>query len=406
MSPLPPVILLGNDCLTGLQIARILWRRGVPVFGLAGRPESAYCRSRALVRTEADTGEAGFASLLSRLRRDYGEEPVVLPCTDRSTFFLADNAAQLRNERRRLIPSTATLGRLGDKARLSRLARQRGWRVPETRIVHDAAELERAANELSLPLVVKPPRRTPGWLMASGGRKVYRFEDRASLMQVVPELLATTGALVVQRWIDGPPNSSREFTVLHDCDGKHVASVVMTKVRQWPEDIGTGSMAREVRDDEIVACGRALLESQSCVGLSQIEYKRDERGGPPILIEINPGRATLNQPLCEAAGVEMTWAWYCVATGRPIDARSLEVEHPGGAWVCWKRDLRAGFAAWRSGRESLRGWLGSYRGVRWSADFQLDDPLPSLLDLARKVRSVLSRRWHRLAESGLGRASR
>ena len=25
----PPVVLLGTDCLTGLQTSRILWRRGV-----------------------------------------------------------------------------------------------------------------------------------------------------------------------------------------------------------------------------------------------------------------------------------------------------------------------------------------------------------------------------------------
>ena len=47
----------------------------------------------------------------------------------------------------------------------------------------------------------------------------------------------------------------------------------------------------------------------------------------PVLIEINPGRATLNQPLCEAAGVDMTWAWYCTATDRPLEPGTLRLAH-------------------------------------------------------------------------------
>ena len=398
MSTLPPVILLGNDCLTGLQIARILWRRGVPVFGLADRPDSPYCRSRAIVRTVADTGEDAFTSLLAQLRSRYEEEPAVLPCTDRSTFFLAENAGRLKGERARIVPPAATLDRLGDKAELHLLAQESGWFVPQTRIVREETQLSPAADELGLPLVVKPPRRTSAWLAASGDRKVCRFEDRETLLEEAPALLATSGELVLQAWIPGSAESSRELTILYDADAKYVASVVMTKVRQWPPDIGTSSVAREIRDEEIVAHGRALLESQSFVGLAQLEYKRDERGGPPVLIEINPGRATLNQPLCEAAGVDMTWAWYCTATDRPLEPSTLDVVHPGAAWVCWKRDLRAGFVAWRNGEISLRDWSASYRGTRWSADVAIDDPLPSLLDLARKTVSLLRRRWRPMTE--------
>ena len=391
MSTLAPVILLGNDCLTGLQVARILWRRGVPVVGIADRPDSPYCRSRALVRTEAEGGEAGFASLIGRLREEYGAEPVVLPCTDRAAFFLAEHAPRLLRGRPRMIASTGTLDRLGDKARLPVLARESGWHVPETRVVRDEADLARAGDELSAPLVVKAPRTTPAWRAASGGRKVCRFDDLASFSAQAPALLAAVGELVVQRWVDGPPESNRELVILYDGDAKYVASVVLTKARQWPPRIGSSSISREVADDEIVAHGRALLESQSFVGLAQIEYERDPQGGPPILIEINPGRATSNQPLCEAAGVPITWAWYCLATGRPFEADMLAVEYPGAAWICWKRDLLAAFVSWRAGEMSLREWAASVRGVRWSADVQLDDPLPLVLDLVRKGRGLLSR---------------
>ena len=387
----PPIILLGSDCLTALQIARILWRRGVPVFGIADRPTSAYCRSRAVVGTFEDQGEAGLYALLDELRADYDGPPIILPCTDRSVAWLANAVSGLSGKATVLMPSGETLDQLADKVRFHEYAIASGWRVPQTWILRDLEGLTRVASEIPVPFVVKPPRRTPAWRDASGDRKVCRFDDRESFVREAPSLLEAAGKLVVQAWIAGPPSTNREFTALYDADGSFVTSVVLTKLRQWPTEIGTSSLAREVRDDEVSELAQSMLAPFSFAGLVQIEFKRDEKTGELFLIEMNPGRATLNQPLCEAAGVEMTWAWYCAAAGQSLP-RALEISRPGAGWVCWKRDLRSAFAGWRRGDLTLREWGASYRGIFWSADVCLDDPLPLLLDFFRKSRSILRRR--------------
>ena len=163
----PPLILLGSDCLTGLQIARILWRRGVPVFGVADQPRSAYCRSRAVVETVEDQGAAGLRSLLDRLRVRYEGLPILLPCTDRSVAWLASLSPSLSGRATVLLPIGDTLDQLGDKAKFHEIASAAGWPVPETRIVREPSDLARVAAEISLPLAVKPPRRSPAWRAAN-----------------------------------------------------------------------------------------------------------------------------------------------------------------------------------------------------------------------------------------------
>ena len=43
----PYAIVIGLDCFTGLQTARILAGRGIPVIGIASDPQHACCRTKA-----------------------------------------------------------------------------------------------------------------------------------------------------------------------------------------------------------------------------------------------------------------------------------------------------------------------------------------------------------------------
>ena len=386
-----PVVLLGSDCLTGLQIARILWRRGVPVVGIAENPTSPYCRTRAVQRTLAAPDESAFRSLLDDLCATHGRAPLLLPCTDHFAEWLSLRRDPLEGRGRMLLPSADTLDLLANKARFSRYAKGSGCPSPESWVVEELDELMRAAEVMHFPIVMKPARRNPEWDRASAGLKVRRFDNGRELGRDAPALLAAAGQVVLQAWVPGPDSQSRELTVLHDSRGECLAEVVLQKVRQWPPGIGTGSLVFEVEDPEVLEAGRKLIESIEFVGLGQIEFKRDIATGELYVIEMNPGRAALNQPLCEAAGVEITWAWYCAAAGLPVP-EDLTVKHRGAGWVCWKRDFRSAFAGWRRGDLSLLDWARSYRDVRRSADIQLSDPLPFAADITTKIASALRRR--------------
>ncbi len=326
--------------------------------------------------------------LLEEVKAAYGKLPLLLPCTDRFAFWLNEHRQSVDGHGAFLLPSRDTLDQLANKARFYRYAVERGFSLPDTRIVESKEEIERAAQEMTFPIVIKPPRRTPAWDQASGAEKVCKVENSSQLLGRGPFLLEAAGALVLQGWVRGPDSLSRELTLCMDPQSDLIASVVLEKLRQWPPGIGTGSLAMEVDDAAVLEAGRALLAPLAYVGLGQIEFKRDAVDGLLYLIEMNPGRAALNQPLCEAAGVEMTWAWYCAAAGLPRPAQ-LEVRWTGAKWICWKRDLRSSYRSWITGELTLTDWVRSLRGIRWSADIQLDDPLPLLADVFEKLRTLV-----------------
>jgi len=399
----PPALLLGSDSLTGLQIARLLWRRRVPVVGLADRTRSPYCRSRAFSRTLGADALADPLPALESIAADHGARPVVLACTDEHARWLNEQRALVARHADFLLPDADTLDRLSDKARFYRYGREVGLPLPETRVVKTAEDLERAARELRFPLVLKPPRRSAAWRAATGVSRAVLLEDADALRRLVPRLRPAVGELILQQWIPGPTALGRELCVCLDRRGELLAGVVLRKLRQWAAGTGTGSLAEQVDDGEVLETGLRILRAARYVGAGQLELKRDERDGRLYVIEMNAGRAALNFPLCEASGVEMALTWYCASAGLPLPERR-EVSRPGARWVCWKRDLPAAAAAWSRGGLTLRQWRASLRGPRWSADVALDDPVPLLADVVDKARRGIARAV--LGSAGRGRRRR
>jgi D-aspartate ligase len=246
------------------------------------------------------------------------------------------------------------------------------------------------ACEVRFPVVIKPPRRTPEWMQATGGFKVLRVDDKATLLRVGSDLLGATDELILQDWVAGGDDCMYSLLVCLD-EQSHPATscLVAHKIRQWPPDIGVGSLAEEVRADAIVENGLRLLQEQGYVGVGSLQWKRDSDSGKYFIIEMN-ARFTLGSPLFEACGVEATLSHYSLAAGLPLP-ECRTISHPGGKWICWKRDLASAYTHWKRGDLSIGDWRRSLRGRKRSADLWLSDPMPMLIDIGRKLRNGLSR---------------
>lgn len=404
-----PAILLGIDRLLGLQLARILWRHGIPVVGVAEDPASHHCRTRAARRIVSGRDfDADPEGLLAGWEVEYGARPVVIPCLDERVWWLDAHRALVSRHADFLLPEPEDLARLGDKARFYRLLIERGGPLPETRFVDRPEAREPAARELGLPLIVKPPRRSPGWMRASGGAKVLRVDDLATLDRLVRPLLAEVDELILQAWVEGGDDCMHSLFVCLDRESRPVVPcLVAHKLRQWPPDVGVGSLAEQVDDDALVGQALDLLQALRYVGTGSLQLKRDPRTDRFVVIEMNT-RFVLNMPLFEACGVEATLAHYDLARGARPTAGAPGVgqpgfPRPGRRWICWKRDLASAWVHWRRGDLTLGGWLRSLRGAKWSADVAWDDPLPLLTDLARGVGRLVRRAVGRVVGRG-GRA--
>ena len=76
-------VVIGLDTITGLQTARILAARGVPVIGLTNDLGHYACRTRACVRVlQADLRSDDVVDVLARLGPGPADRAALFPCTD------------------------------------------------------------------------------------------------------------------------------------------------------------------------------------------------------------------------------------------------------------------------------------------------------------------------------------
>ena len=379
------VVLVGIDRLLGLQLARILWRRGDDVVGVAVDERSHYCATRAANRIlPAAPFLEDPCSALASLGAEAGQRPILIPCTDEFVWWLDANRTALSEHADFLLADSESLERLSDKARFCKEAAARGEPIPRTRIVTDPAELDEAAEALGFPLIVKPARRSPEWMRATGGEKVLKIEDGAGVATRVRPLFEVGVPIVLQSWIPGGDDCM--YSVFVCLDRNHrpaMPPLVVQKLRQWPPETGVGCLARQVEAPDLAETALRFLVERDFVGTGSLQFKRDASTGRFLLIEMNT-RFALSFPLCEASGLEATRIHCRLAAEEPVAAET-EIPIPGRKWICWKRDLASAWELRRHGRLSIGEWIRSLAGRKRSADLMLADPMPTIRDALGRI---------------------
>jgi predicted ATP-grasp superfamily ATP-dependent carboligase len=384
----PAAVVVGLDCITGLQTARILAARGVPVIGLAANPEHFAARTNVCRRIlRAPTDGEGLVPVLEALAGRLGRRAVLVPCSDGAVLELSLRRERLAAGYHLALPAHPVVEQLLHKPAMVRLAASLGMRVPACREVHDRADLERAIATLRFPVTLKPARKDERWT-AHTTRKAFRAEGPDELVARFEACLGFSERFLVQEWIEGPESELFSCNCYFGREGEALVSFVARKVRQWPPETGTSSLgvacrAEAVRDETL-----RFFRRLDYRGLGYVEMKRDRRDGKFWLVEPNVGRPTGRSAIAEAAGVELLYTMYCDLAGLPLPEAREQTARPA-TWVYLRHDLQAAFVAWRRGQLSPREWWASLRGPRAFAVLSARDPLPFLFDLFKAARTAL-----------------
>jgi D-aspartate ligase len=376
-----PAVVVGLDCITGLQTARILAARGVPVIGVASDPGHFCCRTRAVQEViTADTEGPGLIAALEFLGSQMSRPAVLIPCTDASVLQIARARDRLAGPYRVVLPEADVLLTLQDKIRFVRFAKSIGLPVPATFLLHTRAEAEQAALALTYPCILKPTVRTARWQSHSTA-KVYRVGSQDELLALYDRCSAWADELIVQEWIDG--GDSELFSCNCYLDRQSIPKVwfVARKLRQWPPRIGVSCLGEECRNDTVRDYALQIFQKSGYQGLAYLEVKRDAKTGQHYLIEANPGRPTGRSAIAEAGGVDLLLTVYRDALGLPLP-RTRTQKFTGAKWIFWRQDLRSALYYWRNGELSVSDWLRSLRGPKACAVFSWKDPFPFAWDIA------------------------
>ncbi len=390
----PPAVVVGLDNITGLQTARILADRGVPVVGVAANRSHFGARTNACAEViESPLSGAGLISTLQALATRLGRPAVLVPCTDGAVWALSERRDELASYHLSLAEHD-TVDLLMDKVRFAEHAQAAGLSIPRTEVLRDRTDAVRAAESLTFPAVVKPPVKAPAWL-AHTSAKGIQVDDAAELLATYDRVSGWSPVLLAQEWVEGGEDELYSCNAYFDADGEALVTFVARKLRQWPPNVGTSASGEECRNDDVAKEALRVFGGVGFQGLAYLEMKRDSRTGQMMIIEPNVGRPTGRSAIAEGGGVELVYTAYCDAAGLPLPAARTQ-QYVGAKWLDLRRDLQAAVVAWRRRELTPRQWLRSIRGPKSHAIWSARDPRPFAVDLVHAIgeagRLVSSRR--------------
>ena len=382
-----PAVVVGLDCITGLQTARLLDERGIPVVGLVADRRHFCARTRiprAIV--EAELRGAGLVAALERLAERLPGPAVLIPCTDAAVLAISAEAGRLAGSYRFVLPAHDVVVRLMDKVPFAEHALDHDLPIPPTVILRSRADAEDAAATLALPAVIKPGLKTAAWVAATKA-KAIPVHTPEELVDTWARASAWTDTLIAQSWVPGGEDSLFSVNTYHDSTGQPRVTFVARKIRQWPVDTGTSSLGEEVRNDDVLAIALRLFGSVPYRGLGYVEIKRDAATRRHLIIEPNIGRPTGRSAIAERGGVELLLSAYRDALGEELPI-AIEQRYRGVKWIYWRHDLQSALVHARRGELTPGEWLRSVRGPRIEAVGSRRDPGPVIADVVNSARAL------------------
>jgi D-aspartate ligase len=396
-STLPLAVLAGMDGLNGLQSARILAARGVPVIGVVGDRHHYCARTRVPKRIiEAPTHGDGLIDALRRLALELpgSGDVFLLPCKDDAVLSISAGRAGLPERYRFVLPDHDVVMLLSDKLRFAEYAATQDWPMPRLAVIRSPEDARQAAATFEFPGVVKPPIKSFGWREHMRS-KAIRVANGDEFLAVYERAVRWSDVLILQSWIEGGDDALHSCSAYLDRRSQPLATFVNRKLRQWPLDTGFGSLGVEVRNDFVRDTAIRVLSSVGYQGLGHLEIKKDARTGEFGIIEFNLGRPTVRSAIAERGGVELLMTAYSDALGLPLPTQRTQL-YGGVKWIDIRHDLQASAARMRRGELTLSEWRRSIRGPKMEAVGSFRDPVPFLADILSALARVARDGSHRL----------
>jgi predicted ATP-grasp superfamily ATP-dependent carboligase len=373
----PPALLLGDDPVNTLGVARNLGRAGVRVYrlGAADVPvlRSRYVRAAWVEKGIDDGPDSEFVEVLERSARATGGTPVLFPLSDLHVLRVARNASALGNSCLLLAASVEATETLVNKRRFYESLARAGIPHPTTRYPDSRESYAAAADELGYPVLIKP-EISPLFARAFR-RKGFVARDRDELLRHMEPLEASGLRVMVQELIPGGADC------MHGCAGFRGGGAALVfcyrRIREYPPGTGCGSLLVGVPS---FADRTRLLEYLDGIGYTGIfdaEFKLDPRDGVFKMIEIN-ARSWWQNLLPTVSGINVIKAAYDHASGRPVQAATYR---PGAKWIHLYNDYHAS----RGAGMGLLAWLQSLRGASAYDVLAADDMGPMLWYLSDLV---------------------
>lgn len=192
------------------------------------------------------------------------------------------------------------------------LAESCGVPYPASREIRDDASLEKACLDLDFPCVVKPVSRASEKIPF----RIRSYETADQMKRDISGFLKECDFLA-SSFITGPDKNIYTYGSFA-VNGKVNVEYFGRKLTQRPMHFGVAGIAESTRDvPELRTYSQAMLERANFSGITQIEFKKNDRDGKFYLMEINP-RIWLWMQTATVSGVNIALAYYSHMAGLPV----------------------------------------------------------------------------------------
>jgi D-aspartate ligase len=397
----------------GLDIARSLGRRGIPVFGFDPDPQvagraSKYCKL--VVCPDPKNSEQNFIQFLVDWGKHQRNKPVLFPVSDKTALLCSRDRHILESYFEFVMPDHQTMNRMSSKEGLALAAVEFDIPVPKTINPRNFQDVQMVANGLDYPVILKPVEsefwHAPEIVQLlrknalSGRVKVMVCQDAQELEQVYGSIAAYDDRMIIQELIPGPDENLAYICFYLDRQSQPLAIFAGRKLRVLPTGFGSASFVRSAYDPELVELALRLLSSVRYQGVGGIEFKKDFRDNCYKLIEFNT-RFGMWDGLSVRCGVDIAYIAYQDAIRKTVKPQLIYRNDV--IWVDWQRDLRAFWGYHKSGLLSLGQWLRSLEGEKMWAVFSRDDWRPGIIYSLNLLRQLWVRYTNKISLPGINR---
>lgn len=326
---------------------------------------------------------------LLNIGRKIGRRSILIPPTDDGAVFVADHADALRewfmfpNQRADLVDS------LCSKKEMYFLAKKFRVPTPEAAFPRSREDALAFLKNAAFPIMIKPIHN---WGLRRPQSLAIVHEERELIARYDAMEDPERPNLMLQEYIPGRDEDVWMFNGYFNQDSECLVGFTGRKIRQHPAHRGPTSLGVCQRNKTVEKMIKQFMKAIGYRGIVDIGCRYDARDGRYKVLDINPRIGATFRLFVADNGMDVARALYLDMTGQPVVPGTAP---DGRKWFVEDGDLLSSFQDLLDGNLSLKQWLGSYRGVRETAFFAIDDPFPFVQQFVYDIEELVSRRLGR-----------
>ena len=367
-----PAFILSAHTMA-LGVVRALGENGVPVIVLHYNEKDMGHVSKYVTHQvpspHPERDEAGFIKLLIECSQRFGKG-ILFPVSDETVVAVAQHKAELDAYFTVACSDWTVAQKFIEKKYTYALADAHGIPAPKTLIPRSVAEVEKYAQSVDFPCLVKPSQSH--LFYAHFQRKMFPVDSAAELVAVYQQAAEAGLEVMLQEIIPGDDANVVNYNA-YFWEGQPLLEFTAQHIRNAPPWWGSPRVVLSKDIPEVLDPGQRILRAMNYTGYACTEFKKDSRDGVYKLMEVNE-RHNLSTLLAVRCGINFPWLQYQhLLTGAAPKARKFTT---GVYWIDITRDVGYSVKYFTQEKYPLKQYVAPYFGPHVFAIFDWRDIKP------------------------------